>query len=356
MRNTISFALLVLLLPSCSGFPADQPLLSERLEKLAPQAAGLAHVEVVDIKEVDSRPSDGPLYLDVRFRILGGTGIISEGVNIIKAIGGLRPPNAPPFKPHGPVKVDTFKKGQRYWVAFCSQYDWERYPQGVIKVWPDEDAPKLLQEAIRTDHYAHKPEYDPRSGLTHSYRTITGKPGWRVRMERDGKLLWEVKLPGEKFKGEKFEGEWRLLNREQWPSGLGHANQNRSGWYLMAETVSLLEEMNSYQLPAKKHRLTYALDADSGKTAAIWISRLDLAPTSTPSVTQYFDLNTGKVQREERFNLLEKGGLAVGAREERWLRKLVRTYDPNTGELKDEKVYHFTTSPEGSKYVPINER
>ena len=356
MRNIVSLALLVLLLQSCPAVQADEPSLGEQLEKLVPQAAGVAQVEVVDIKEVDMRPGDGPLYLDARFRILRGTGVTADNIHITKAHGGHSPPNTPPFKPYGPVKLDTFKKGERYWVAFCSQYDGMRCPQGVVNSWPDKDGPKLLEEAIRTDHYAHRPQYHPTSGLTHSYRMEKNKKNWKVRMERDGKLLWEADLPGEKFRGKRFDGEWRLLHREHWPSGLGQAEENRSGWYLLAETTGRLESGNEYGLSAEEHRMTYALDADSGKTAAIWVTIMRLGPTSTPSVIQYFDQKTGKVRREERFDSFESGGLAAGGKEERWYRKLVRTYDPNTSQLKAEEVFRFTTSPDGSKFVPVNKQ
>jgi hypothetical protein len=355
MLKTAAFAALVSL-SSLFVVRAAEPTLGERVDQLVPHAAGVALVEVMDIKEVDARPSDGNLCLNVRFRILRSSGQVRDNVNIVKAYGGMGPANMPKPKPYGPVKPDTFRKGECYWIAFASQYDWKRCPQGVVNAWPEKGGSKLLEEAIRADHYAHRPQYDPQSGLTHSYRTEKDKQSWRVRMERDGKLLWEVHLPGEKFRGQVFDGEWRLLRREQWPSGLGHADKNHSGLYLFAETAKRLEQANGYQLPAGNYRLTYALDADTGKTAAIWVSRVDASPTATPSVVQYFDLKTGKVRREERYGLLEKGGLAAGAKEERWLQKIVRTYDPKTSQFEGEEVFRWTESPEGSKYVPVNKR
>ena len=276
MRSIIS-AVVLLLVRSLVAAQDREPSLGEGLAKAAPRAAGLAQVEVIEIKEVDQRPGDGPLSVHVRFRILRKTGATTDSVRIIKALGGHQPPNAPPFKPLGPVKLDTFKVGERYWVAFSSQYDWERYPQGVVDAWREQAAPEAVGEAVRIDYYAHRPQYDPRSGFTHSHRTEKGKTAWQVRMERDGKLLWEVSLPGEKFKGETFDGEWRLLHRQQWPSGLGEADRSRSGWFLLAETQSRLDVANLYQLAAAPYRLTYALEAHTGKTTAVWVSRLDLA-------------------------------------------------------------------------------
>ncbi|MBI2804981.1 MAG: hypothetical protein HYX68_08370 [Planctomycetes bacterium] len=89
------------------------------------------------------------------------------------------------------MKFDTFKKGERYWVAFASPYEWKRCPQGAVQSWPEKDAPKLMEEAVRADYYAHRPFFDPDSGFTFSHRSAQNQKSWRVRMERDGKLLWE---------------------------------------------------------------------------------------------------------------------------------------------------------------------
>jgi hypothetical protein len=280
-----------------------------------------------------------------------------DRTQVVKAGGGHPAPGSPEFRLHGPVSPGTFKKGARYWVAFSSYHDQVRYPQGIIKVWPDGEAPKLLDEAIRGDHYAPRPQYDPESGLTFSHRAAAaGQGGWKVRMERDGKLLWEAELPGTKFGSGPLEGDWNILHRDNWSSGLRHAGENRSGRFLLAETSSRLEPANGYRLPAGKYRLTFALDADSGKTAAVWVSQPDRGPTSTPLVIHYLDLKTGSVRREERYDLLETGGLAAGAKEERWFRKLVRIYAPGTSEPTAEQVFRWTGLPQGNGYAPVNRR
>ncbi len=347
MRNSATLILLLLLLLVRPLAQAGEPSLGARLEKLVPRAAGVALVEVVQVKDVDGRPGDGPLSTDVRLRILRGTGETRVYVAIIKARGGHQARDTPPFKPYGPVKFDTFKKGERYWVAFASPYDWKRCPQGVVNSWGEKDGPKVLEEAIAADHYAHRPFHDPATGLTFSYREPKDKKGWRVRMERDFKLLWEVDLPGEKFAH--AYAEWRFLNRSQMPSNLGYDRDNRSGMYLFAETVTRLEDGNAFQVRAGKHKLKYSLNADTGKTAGIWVSRFESTWPSDPAVIQYFDLQTGKVRREERYDFLEKGGLAVGSKAEQWLRKIERNYDASTGKLQAEAVFHCV----GSTFVPI---
>jgi hypothetical protein len=313
------------------------------LEKLAPRAAGLAQVEVVDIKEIDGRPMGGPLSTDVFFRILRGTGVTHERIAIVRATIGGRPP---PFKPYGPVKFDTFKKGERYWVAFSSPYDWERCPQGVVTFWPDKDAPRVLEEAVRADHYAHRPCHDPRTGLTPTYPPAKDRTSWRVRMERDGQRLWEVDLPGEKYQGP-YKGPYDgFLSSANLPGDLGYDQENRTGVFLFAETAISLDEENPYRLPAGKYRLRHALNPDNGKTAALYVIRFD---KSDPSVIRYFDARTGTIQREERYDYLDKGGLAAGGKQDAWLRKLVRNYDAGTGKPKAEEVFRC----EGSTFVPV---
>jgi hypothetical protein len=340
MRYRVTTTLLLPLVLSGPQSQAGEPSLGERLEKLVPRAAGVAQVDVVSVKDIDSRPRDGPLSTDVRLRILRGTGATSTYIAIIKARGGLQPRNSPPFKPHGPVKFDSFKMGERYWVAFASPYDYERCPQGVVQFWLEKDAPKMLEEAVRADHYVGRPFYHPDSGLTHSYPPAKDTKSWQVRMERDGKRLWEVDLPGERYRGTYFR-EWLFLNLSQLPGDLGYDKESRAGVFLYADTTSVLEEGNRYRLDAGKYKLRYALMADNGKIASISMFRFE---KSDASVNHYFDLKTEKLVREERYDWLEKGGLAVGATAEGWLRKVVRNFDAHTGKLHAEAIFYCVES------------
>jgi hypothetical protein len=88
MRYLAAPSIVGILLVCCTQAPAGEPSLGERLEKLVPRAAGVAQVEVVDIKEIDARGGDGDLYLDVRLRILQGTGVTPVNVYITLARGG----------------------------------------------------------------------------------------------------------------------------------------------------------------------------------------------------------------------------------------------------------------------------
>jgi hypothetical protein len=332
----------------------EPPSLGTQLDKLAPHAAGLALVEVTSIMEVDARPKCGNLYLEVRFRIIHSSGMTTNEIHVVKEYGGNRPSRAIPYQPHGPVKLDTFKQGQRYWVAFCSQYDYEQYPQWISNSWPENDSPDALEEAVRVDYYATGPQFHPELGLTHRYRVTHGKKSWSVYLERDGRLLWTAELPGEIKLDKNSYVDWRTIHLEHHPWGLVPAHDKSSGWYLCAETYHQLEVGNDYGLPAGDYRSEYALDADDGKTATIWISKIHLGPRASPWIIRHFDSQTGKVKTEERFEHVSTGGLQAGSNEERWYRQHVRTFDPATGVVKTQADFRFASTPEGSRFLPVN--
>ena len=96
MRYSISFPLLAVLVLTSLQSQAVDPSLAERLEKLAPRAAGIAQVEVEEIREIDRRGGCGDLYLDVRWRILRGTGETPAKIYIVKKYGGHFPDLLPP--------------------------------------------------------------------------------------------------------------------------------------------------------------------------------------------------------------------------------------------------------------------
>lgn len=130
---------------------AADPKLGEEINKLIPRATGVALVEVLDTKETDQRPVDGNHFVNVRFRIVESSGKVRDSAMVIKAWGGFRAGAAP--KLDGPIKPDTFQKGQRYWVAFASPEDFKQYPHGLVNAWPEKDAPKIIPEAAKANHF-----------------------------------------------------------------------------------------------------------------------------------------------------------------------------------------------------------
>ena len=365
--NPILPTVLLLAIPSLPPILPEASSLDRALEEIAPRAEGIAQVDVVGVREVHENFCSTETYTEIRFRILRSTGATRDIIHVMTSMTGLGPDGPIHFEPHGPVCDDDFQNRRRYWVAFSSQYEWDRFPQGIVAWWPDERAPKVLDEAIRADRYADQPQYDPMSGLTHGYRVDKDKGVWRVRLERDGARLWEIELPGRKFEAGMVWGarpdcpcDWRLIRKrwsrelQSWTSVLEHADDNTSGWYLFAEGLCRLDDANPYGVPAGEHRITWALDADTGRTAAIWVAvRLDVGPTSTPGKVRYYDTKSGRLRREEMYEGLEHGGIAAGNEKEEWFRKLVRTFDPATGELMSEESYRHASTPHGNDFVPV---
>src|SRR5437764_720462 len=59
------------------------------------------------------------------------------------------------------------------------------------------DAPVgALNKAVRDDHYAWHPRHDPKTGVFYGHRRGPETRQWRLRGERDGRVLWERPLDG----------------------------------------------------------------------------------------------------------------------------------------------------------------
>ncbi|MBC8868499.1 MAG: hypothetical protein H8E44_03735 [Planctomycetes bacterium] len=256
-----------LLLTGCG----EQAVVSLSLDDLAPNAAGVCLAEIADLQEIDERPGDGNLFVRAKLRVIRGSGAIPERIDIVKEYGGLGPPGPMP-KPYGPLRPDSLTKGHRYWFAFCSKYEVVRsgtpYPQGVIRCWPEKqaDVAVTLEQAVCTDHYAWHPQYHPVMGLTHGYREEPEKNRWQIRVSRDGAVLWEKTLAGERADRYSSLG---FIHQEDWPSYLQYS---QSDTFLLAETATTLEDDNDYDLPAAKYYVLNIFDATTGKRAAVRVS------------------------------------------------------------------------------------
>jgi hypothetical protein len=76
------------------------------------------------------------------------------------------------------------------------------------------------------------------------------------------------------------------------------------------------------------------------------------ASTGDATVVHFYDMKSGKLRREERMDFLATGGKAAGAKEEAWLRRIVRTYDLLSGKLQSEEILRYA----GGSTVPVNKR
>ncbi|MBY0458396.1 MAG: hypothetical protein K2V38_13735, partial [Gemmataceae bacterium] len=201
---------------------------ADQQPELPPHASGIALVEVLDVSKYDERPMDGDAGVRYKLKRVSGTGEFRPEVRVTTAHAGFGPPNVRP-KGSQPLKPDSFNKGDRFWVAFASRYDWERHNQGVVAFWPEKDAPReALEAAAKADTYKWQPQYDPKLKLSVGRLVETGS--WRIRAERDGKPLWEHKLDGAPTGA---YGEWGLF---QSFGGDVRAPMPKCGQVLFAET------------------------------------------------------------------------------------------------------------------------
>lgn len=327
MTSAIRFTLFLAF--SVSAFAAGPP----KVDDFAPRAAGIALVEVAAIEEYDARPMDGEAGVRFKLKLIRGSGDVPATVTVITAYGGLRPDGSEPkpAKPSGPVTVDALKKGQRYWFAFASNHEWEKYKQGVIGFWPETDAKaEALEVAIKADAYRWHPQYDSQTNLAYGHILEKGK--WRVRAQRDERVLWEHEIPGTKVDS---YASWGLSNST---GGELTVEMPKSGKLLMAETSARLEKDNEFQLAAGTYWVRTGFDPETGKRLAAWVRRPQHSHVGL--VNRAYDPGTGKPKREQRFDFPQTGGKAVGSKTDAWYRKIERTFDA-TGELTKEETFRY---------------
>lgn len=309
-----------------------------------PYAAGVCLVEVVRVTELIPSVSEGLVGVNVKLRIVRGSGAIREDLCITKAADDPLAP-APAGKPKSPLAPNSLKKGHRYWIAFASDEDTDKYPQGVIAFWPENDPKmaKLLRAATRTDHYKWHPQYDPKTGLTYGHLDEPAKRQWRLRVEKKRTILWEKVIPGTKSEG---YFSWGL-----WDNGYcGFPTEMpRCGKFLLAETAQALAKDNEFALPAGTYLVATAYEPETGRRLAAWVSRHHAGRVDV--VHRDYEAKTGKLRCDVRFDWPTKGGRAVGAAEEKWWRKVVRTFDPATGRLRSEEVFRYDPAREGERWV-----
>ena len=113
-------------------------------------------------------------------------------------------------------------------------------------------------------------------------------------------------------------------------------DKTRSDAFLCAETATTLGPGNEFGVPADRYYVNTAFDVDTGRRAAVWVSGYQQGYVER--VFRAYELATGKVRREHRFDWAPEGGKREG-----WLRKTVRTFDTATGKQNSKEVLRFGT-------------
>ncbi|VTR99627.1 unnamed protein product [Gemmata massiliana] len=319
------YALLAFVLFLTPDLQAAEP----KLDELAPHASGVALVEVVSVEEYDARPADGDAGVCFKFKLVRGSGEFRSEVRVTTAPGGLRPPGFVP-KPSLPLKPDSLKKGERYWLAFASGCDYEKHNQGIIDFLGEKDPKaKVLDAAVKADTFRWHPQYDPKTKLT--YGRVSEKDKWRVRVEKDAKVLWEKEIPGTRVDAYASWGLWGGLSAFE-------VKMPACGVLLLAETHTRLGKDNEFGLEAGAYYINTGFDPETGMRRAICV-RFPQGPSVTRMNREY-DADTGLAVHEERYDTVLTGGKAVGAKTESWYRKITRTFAP-AGKLAREDIFFY---------------
>jgi hypothetical protein len=336
MRRVIPFVLFLAL--PLHAVAAEPP----KVEEFAPHAAGVALAEVVAVEKYDSRSNDGNAGIRFKLKLVRGSGDFPGEVDVVTEHGGFRAPGDTP-KPSAPVKVDSLKKGERYWFAFASQYDWDTHNEGVIGFWKEKDAKaEALEAAVKADAYRWRPQYDPKLKLAVGH--LVGQNSWRVRAEREGKALWEATIPGGPVDSYSF-GLYLSPGRDL------VVPETKCGQYLLAETDTRLEKGNEFGLAEGPYYVQSGFDPETGKVLAKWV-RVPENPY-VALVNRAYNPDTGKATFEQRFDFLDTGGKAAGAKTENWYRKIERTLDAS-GKVTKEETYRYDEAAEaGKRWVKV---
>lgn len=334
--------------PGTSASDSD----ASALDKLAPHAAGVALVEIVE-PDGDDRPQadgqNGPRQL--LFKIHRRTGTTRDGLALAgsaqtaEAADGVEGAG----NEAAAVELPTFRSGRKYWVAFASRYQSDRYPHGIIAAWPDGKQPKPITQAVEQNQLADHPQFDPKTGLTHTVLKLDH--GVRVRLHKRQELLWTTRLPDETSDGG-FRPEYtRLTPSAAWASLIAPRRID-AGTYLVVKAQGNLPEANRFHVPPMNdshaqfggYTLDYIVCARDGRLVAVQVIRPAVqwsGPTPPPegfSMVCLIDPKTGKVTHDIR----DQGG-----------RRTVRVYDPQTGRRTRSEVYRWLGAAEDGRWMLI---
>jgi hypothetical protein len=183
--------------------PPDKPSSTDARDvtDVLSRASAVALAEVVSVSEYNGQPHDGPLEHVVKLRIVKSSGEPPAKIDIIIAWEARGGRSEPATKPQAPARVPLFPNplivGQRYWFAWSSVHEMNKFPNHIIAWWIEDAAPvKALEDALRTDRYQWQPQYEPTTGRRYGHSFDEKANATSVRVWINDKLLWERTLSG----------------------------------------------------------------------------------------------------------------------------------------------------------------
>ena len=263
------------------SFSQDIPL-DEKLER----ASGLALVEISSLTDFDRYPPANPGggYAPswekgwlVKFEILKSTGVTFEEQFFVTGIvyaGNFKGKKDETFH-KAAIDSASLKVGDRYWVAFVASADTLNNDNGVnpynvllAKPESDKDASGLFEDAIEKDKFKWRPHHFGKRGLSAGH-LVTAKDQWKIRVWKEGKLVWEKSIPGSPGCFDSKLDERYFWRYEQGPSSFPRTKSQ-----LFAATTSnvRLDDENEYGLPKGTYCLKNYFDAYSGAIKKVEIS------------------------------------------------------------------------------------
>lgn len=315
-------------------------LRAEQIESVAPHASALCLCEVTGVREIDFRPGDGPLVVEVDLDPKQKSGDIPKSLQIVKSpggtpielLGGQKEPSAPSI-----IQYDSLQRGKQYWLAFASKQDLKNHPQELVNWWPESTSSEIsstLREAVAKDFYGWKPQFEPDTGLTYGFRVSDDAKSWNVIVKKSGTELWTKRIDGEKSG---IFTSWHLFSKKSFPD-LKNADPDAGDYFLIAQTTTVLSHDNEFDVPEGKYFLRYGFVASSGKLAAAWI----LKPQSGEAMVKarLFDISSGRPKSDAIYDSMQTGGRALGLDQDSWLRRTDREFEPFSGKLLSEKTWH----------------
>ena len=309
---------------------------SSAFEKVAPSACGILLAKVVEVKEVDLSPMDGPKYLELKVAPEQSTGRTETTINLYDLPEGNQvasPTNSrlPPDVPRQALRL-TPQLGQSYWFAFEMRDNYGT-PE-ILQVWEsnDKEVTDLFKRVILNKQLKFPPFVDRNLGITIRH-TILRDDEWEIHAARKGSQIWSAKLKGT-FQDGYFGFFSSGLEVRDIPSAIPE-----SGKLLLATSRQELGQGNSYDLPKGLYDVVQAFDPVGGQVLVVYVFSPE-KPIRCLAIEE-FDPKSAKVTRRDRF--VEDRG---DGKEPKQIRQST-FFDPKDGSVQSSKRYVYSKSKEG---------